>query len=192
MFYEKKELHKFNFKKLGNNVLISKAATLYKTEQMSFANDSRIDDFCALSGEVIIGSNVHITVHCSITASLSPIIIEDFVGIAANCHIFSSMDDFLGIGLTNPTVPMEFRNVSHGPVKISKHTILGVGSVIFPNVTVGEGCAIGAMSLVNKSIDPWGVYVGVPVIRIKDRSTNLLEKEKQFIQMQKQSKNYAD
>jgi len=192
MFYEKKELHKFNFKKLGNNVLISKAATLYKTEQMSFANDSRIDDFCALSGEVIIGSNVHITVHCSITASLSPIVIEDFVSIAANCHIFSSMDDFLGIGLTNPTVPMEFRNVSHGPVKISKHTIIGVGSVIFPNVTVGEGCAIGAMSLVNKSIDPWGVYVGVPVIRIKDRSTNLLEKEKQFIQMQKQSKNYAD
>ena len=102
------------------------------------------------------------------------------------------MDDFLGIGLTNPTVPMEFRNVSHGPVKISKHSIIGVGSVIFPNVTVGEGCAIGAMSLVNKSIDPWGVYVGVPVIRIKDRSKNLLEKEKQFIQMQKQSKNYAD
>ena len=192
MFYEKKELHKFNFKKLGNNVLISKAATLYKTEQMSFANDSRIDDFCALSGEVIIGSNVHITVHCSITASLSPIVIEDFVGIAANCHIFSSMDDFLGIGLTNPTVPMEFRNVSHGPVKISKHTIIGVGSVIFPSVTVGEGCAIGAMSLVNKSIDPWGVYVGVPVIRIKDRSKNLLEKEKQFIQGQKQSKNYAN
>ena len=192
MFYEKKELHKFNFNKLGNNVLISKAATLYKTEQMSFANDSRIDDFCALSGEVIIGSNVHITVHCSITASLSPIVIQDFVGIAANCHIFSSMDDFLGIGLTNPTVPMEFRNVSHGPVKISKHAIIGVGSVIFPNVTVGEGCAIGAMSLVNKSIDPWGVYVGVPVIRIKDRSKNLLEKEKQFIQMQKQSKNYAD
>ena len=192
MFYEKKELHKFNFNKLGNNVLISKAATLYKTEQMSFANDSRIDDFCALSGEVIIGSNVHITVHCSITASLSPIVIQDFVGIAANCHIFSGMDDFLGIGLTNPTVPMEFRNVSHGPVKISKHSIIGVGSVIFPNVTVGEGCAIGAMSLVNKSIDPWGVYVGVPVIRIKDRSKNLLEKEKQFIQMQKQSKNYAD
>ena len=192
MFYEKKELHKFNFNKLGNNVLISKAATLYKTEQMSFANDSRVDDFCALSGEVIIGSNVHITVHCSITASLSPIVIQDFVGIAANCHIFSSMDDFLGIGLTNPTVPMEFRNVSHGPVKISKHSIIGVGSVIFPNVTVGEGCAIGAMSLVNKSIDPWGVYVGVPVIRIKDRSKNLLEKEKQFIQMQKQSKNYAD
>jgi galactoside O-acetyltransferase len=192
MFYEKKELHKFNFKKLGNNVLISKAATLYKTEQMSFSNNSRVDDFCALSGEIIIGSNVHITVHCSITASLSPIVIQDFVGIAANCHIFSSMDDFLGVGLNNPTVPMEFRNVSHGPVKISKHAIIGVGSVIFPNVTIGEGCAIGAMSLVNKSIDPWGVYVGVPAIRIKDRSKNLLEKEKQFIEMQKKSEIYAD
>jgi|694.fasta_scaffold37337_4 galactoside O-acetyltransferase len=192
MFYEKKDLHRFNFKKLGNNVLISKSATLYKTEQISISNNSRIDDFCALSGEITIGMNVHITVHCSITASLSPIIIEDFVGIAANCHIFSSMDDFLGIGLTNPTVPMEFRNVSHGPVKISKHSIVGVGSVIFPNVIVGEGCAIGAMTLVNKSIDPWGVYVGIPAIRIKDRSKNLLEKEKQFIESQRQTLNNAD
>ena len=192
MFYEKKELHRFNFKKLGNNVLISKSATLYKTEQISISNNSRIDDFCALSGEITIGMNVHITVHCSITASLSPIIIEDFVGIAANCHIFSSMDDFLGIGLTNPTVPMEFRNVSHGPVKISKHSIVGVGSVIFPNVIVGEGCAIGAMTLVNKSIDPWGVYVGIPAIRIKDRSKKLLEQEKQFIESQRQTLNNAD
>ena len=192
MFYEKKELHKFNFKTLGNNVLISKSAALYKTEQMSISSNSRIDDFCALSGGISIGKNVHITVHCSITASLSPIVIEDFVGIAANCHIFSSMDDFLGIGLTNPTIPIEFRNVSHGPVKISKHSIIGVGSVIFPNVTVGEGCAIGSMSLVNKSIDPWGVYVGIPVSRIKDRSKNLLEKEKQFIEMQKRIRDNAN
>jgi acetyltransferase-like isoleucine patch superfamily enzyme len=192
MFYEKKELHKFNFKTLGNNVLISKSAALYKTEQMSISSNSRIDDFCALSGEISIGENVHITVHCSITASLSSIVIEDFVGIAANCHIFSSMDDFLGIGLTNPTIPIEFRNVSHGPVKISKHSIIGVGSVIFPNVTVGEGCAIGSMSLVNKSIDPWGVYVGIPVSRIKDRSKNLLEKEKQFIEMQKRIRDNAN
>jgi acetyltransferase-like isoleucine patch superfamily enzyme len=192
MFYEKKELHKFNFKTLGDNVLISKSAALYKTEQMSISSNSRIDDFCALSGEISIGENVHITVHCSITASLSSIVIEDFVGIAANCHIFSSMDDFLGIGLTNPTIPIEFRNVSHGPVKISKHSIIGVGSVIFPNVTVGEGCAIGSMSLVNKSIDPWGVYVGIPVSRIKDRSKNLLEKEKQFIEMQKRIRDNAN
>jgi acetyltransferase-like isoleucine patch superfamily enzyme len=192
MFYEKKELHKFNFKTLGNNVLISKSAALYKTEQMSISSNSRIDDFCALSGEISIGENVHITVHCSITASLSSIVIEDFVGIAANCHIFSSMDDFLGIGLTNPTIPIEFRNVSHGPVKISKHSIIGVGSVIFPNVTVGEGCAIGSMSLVNKSIDPWGVYVGIPVSRIKDRSKNLLEKEKQFFEMQKRIRDNAN
>jgi galactoside O-acetyltransferase len=45
---------------------------------------------------------------------------------------------------------------------------------------------------VNKSIDPWGVYVGIPAIRIKDRSKNLLEKEKQFIESQRQTLNNAD
>jgi galactoside O-acetyltransferase len=64
--------------------------------------------------------------------------------------------------------------------------------VIFPNVIVGEGCAIGSMSLVNKSIEPWGVYVGIPVKRIKERSKDLLEKEKQFIAMQKRIRDNAD
>ena len=182
MFYSDKELAEFNFKYLGTNVLISKAATLYKTEFMSFDDNSRVDDFCALSGEISIGKHVHITVHCSLTASLSPIIVQDFVGIAAGSHIFSSMDDFSGNSLTNPTIPNRYKKISHGEVTISKHVIIGAGSVVFPNLTISEGCAIGAISLVNKSTLPWGIYVGIPARRIKERSKKLLDLENAFIQ----------
>lgn len=181
MFYSDQELAKFNFKYLGKNVFISKSATLYKTELMSFNDNSRVDDFCALSGEISIGKHVHITVHCSLTASLSPIIVQDFVGVAAGSHIFSSMDDFSGNSLTNPTIPKEYKNISHGDVVISKHVIIGASSVIFPNLTIGEGCAIGAMSLVNKSTLPWGIYVGIPAKRIKERSKKILDLEDTFI-----------
>jgi galactoside O-acetyltransferase len=36
------------------------------------------------------------------------------------------------------------------------------------------------MTLVNKSLDPWGIYVGVPAKRIKERSKKLLALEKDF------------
>jgi galactoside O-acetyltransferase len=134
MFYSDKELAKFNFKYLGKNVFISKAAKLYKTELMSFNDNSRIDDFCALSGEISIGKQVHITVHCSLTASLSPLIVQDFVGVAAGSHIFSSMDDFSGNSLTNPTIPKKYKNISHGDVTISKHVIIGAGSVVTKDI----------------------------------------------------------
>ena len=103
---------------------------------MSFSDNCRVDDFCALSGEISIGQQVHITVHCSLTASLSPIVIQDFVGVAAGAHIFSSMDDFSGNTLTNPTIPFEFKNITHGTVLISKHVLIGTSSIVFPNLTI--------------------------------------------------------
>jgi len=50
-----------------------------------------------------------------------------------------------------------------------------------PGVNIGEGCSVGAMSLVNKSIEPWGIYFGVPARRIKERKKNILELERQFL-----------
>jgi acetyltransferase-like isoleucine patch superfamily enzyme len=37
------------------------------------------------------------------------------------------------------------------------------------------------MSLVTKDLDPWGVYVGIPAKRIRDRKKELLEMEKQLL-----------
>jgi acetyltransferase-like isoleucine patch superfamily enzyme len=50
-----------------------------------------------------------------------------------------------------------------------------------PGVTIREGCSIGAMTLVAKSTDPWGIYVGVPALRVKERKQDLLELEKKFL-----------
>lgn len=180
IFFSQIELKKMGFQDLGSNVQISNKASLYKVDQISIGDNSRIDDFCVLSGDIRIGRNVHITTHCAITSTKDPVIISDFVGIAWGTKIFSSVDDFSGQALTNPTIPIEFRNVTHGEVVLEKHVIIGANSVVFPNVTISEGCAIGSMSLVNKSTEPWGIYVGIPVKRIKDRSKDLLKFETLF------------
>jgi acetyltransferase-like isoleucine patch superfamily enzyme len=50
-----------------------------------------------------------------------------------------------------------------------------------PGVTLEEGTAVGAMTLVCKSTDPWGIYVGIPARRLKDRKTNLLDLAKEYM-----------
>ena len=59
--------------------------------------------------------------------------------------------------------------------------IIGSGSTILPRVILAEGAAVGSMSLVNKSLEEWGIYAGIPCKRVKDRKREVLEKEKLLV-----------
>ena len=43
---------------------------------------------------------------------------------------------------------------------------------ICQGVTIGDGAVIGACSLVNKDVEPYAVYAGVPAKKIKQRFTD--------------------
>lgn len=83
--------------------------------------------------------------------------------------------------MTNPTVPSKFTDVTHADVFFGKHVIVGCGSIILPGVTLEEGVAVGALSLVNKRCKTFGIYTGNPAHRFKERKRDLLEIEKKFI-----------
>lgn len=38
-----------------------------------------------------------------------------------------------------------------------------------PGVNVGEGAVLGLGSVATRSLEPWGVYAGVPAVKIKER-----------------------
>ena len=181
-FLNNHEVNEMNFKHVGNNVKLSSLASFDKPHLMSFGDNSRVDDFCALSGLITLGRNVHIAVMSSIVASEQGIEILDFAGLAFGCRLFSSSDDYSGESMTNPTVPAEFKMVRHGAIQIGRHTILGTNTIVLPGVNVTEGCSVGANSLVSKSTEPWGIYIGSPARRIKERSKNLLTLEKVLIE----------
>ena len=77
--------------------------------------------------------------------------------------------------MVGPIHNIEFRNLTKGTVTIKKYSQVGANTVILPNITVGEGVAIGAMSLVTKDLNAWGIYAGIPAKRIKERSRDLLK-----------------
>lgn len=177
-FYDNNELIKIGFKNFGKNVQISKKASIYGAEKIIIGNNVRVDDFCILSGNIILGNHVHIAGYCALFGGQAGIKMEDFSGISSRSAIYAASDDYSGEALTNPTVPEEYRKVIKEKVVIGKHVLIGSGSTILPGVEIGEGSAIGSMSLVNRTLDSWGIYAGVPCQYIKKRSKKLLEMEK--------------
>lgn len=182
-FLTQKQLEEMGFKSLGRLVKISDKASIYNAEEIEIGDYSRIDDFCVISGRVSIGRNVHIAVFCNVAAGVFGITFEDFSGLAYGCHVFTQSDDYSGRTLTNPTVPKEFKNVIGKEIVIGKHSIVGTNSLIFPGVKLAEGTSIGAMTLVNKSTEPWSVYVGNPAKKIKARSCKLKELESKYLEL---------
>lgn len=53
-----------------------------------------------------------------------------------------------------------------GTVKVGKGTWLGIGSVVSNNLTITNGCKVGAGAVVLKNIKQSGVYVGTPAKRL--------------------------
>ncbi|MCL1112994.1 acyltransferase [Shewanella basaltis] len=179
-YYTEEELSKIGFKKLGLNVKVSVKASIYNPETIEIDDNSRIDDFCTVSGSVTIGKHVHFAPYCLVAGGTEGIIFGDFSGLAYNVQVFSQSDDYSGRTMTNPTIPSKYKKETKKSVQISRHVIVGTSSIIFPGVTIAEGCSIGAMSLVNKSTEPWGIYIGNPAKRVKYRHKDLLDLETLF------------
>jgi galactoside O-acetyltransferase len=174
------------FASVGSDVQISDKASFYGIARIQIGNHVRIDDFCLLAAGIEgieIGNYVHIAVSSSLIGA-GHIRMSDFSGLSSRVSIYSSSDDYSGDSLTNPTVPDEYKNVHHAPVHLGRHVIVGTGSVILPGVTLEDGVAIGAFSLVTKDCKAFGIYAGNPARRIKERKRDLLDLEKRLAQEQ--------
>ena len=181
-FLSKDQLENMGFKSLGKNVLVSDKASIYNTNQIEIGDNSRIDDFCLLSGKINIGRNVHIAAFCNVAGGKKGIVFGDFSGIAYGCHVFTQSDDYSGRTLVSPTIPDKYKLETKKAIVIGKHTIVGTNSLIFPGVILAEGTSVGALSMVTKSTDEWSVYYGIPAKRIKARKRDLLELERQYLE----------
>ncbi|WP_019603189.1 acyltransferase [Teredinibacter turnerae] len=182
-YLTREQLEQLGLKEVGANVKISAKASLYNCGRISIGSNVRIDDFCVLSageGGIDIGSYVHVAVNCLLVGA-AKVTLGDFSGISSRVAIYSSSDDYSGNSLTNPTVPDEYTDRSHGDVTLGRHAIVGAGSVILPGVSIGDGAAVGALSLVTKNCEEFYIYAGNPAKKLKRRATKLLQLEHQFL-----------
>lgn len=170
------QMLEMGFAEIGDNVLLSDKASYYNCKNIRIGNHVRVDDFCVLSagaGGIDIGNHIHIAVFSSLIGA-GNIFLADFCNISSRVSIYSSNDDYSGAAMTNPTLPEALTQVHHANVKVGCHVIIGSGTIVLPGVNLEEGVAVGALSLVKKDCQSFGIYAGVPAKKIGERKRDLL------------------
>lgn len=180
-FLSQEEIAKIGLKSYGQNVYISRHASIYSPEKIAIGDNVRIDDFCILSGIIEIGSCVHIAAYSAIYGGDKGVFISDYANISSRVSVYSVSDDYSGNSMTNPMIPAEYKSVKSDTVRIEKHVIIGSTSVVMPGVTLAEGSAFGAFSFITHNSEPWTINVGIPSVKIKNRNKNIIKLEQMYM-----------
>ena len=169
-FLSRLALGRLGLAEFGEDVLIHPDVVLVGCERMHLGSHVRIDPGCVITAttRLRIGSRVHIASHVSIVAA-APVEIGDFANISHGARVLATSDDFSAGGIAGPMIPMELRTVVAAPISLGRHSILGANSVLLPGARLGEGTAVGALSLLKRPVEDWTVWAGIPARRVGQR-----------------------
>ncbi len=175
-YFSEEDLAILGFKKIGKNIKIARDAIVVGFKNIELGSNIQIDSNVTLAvsqGSLTLGNFIHIGGGSHLSCS-GGVRISDFVTISQGVRIYSASDDYSGEFMTNPTVPSNFTNVVRGEVIIESHVILGSGSVVLPGVSMMEGTAVGALSLVKENTESFTIYAGVPAKKVSNRSRKVI------------------
>lgn len=184
MFISNRRVVRMGLERVGQDVKIDEDVRIIGAARLSVGSHVRMDAQVLIScpgPRVQLGDHVHLA-----TGSLlfcgGGVTIDSFVGISARASLFSETDDFTEGFLTGPTIPRRFRKVTTGRIRVGRHVVIGAGCVVLPNVTIGEGATIGALSLVTTDVEPFAVMAGTPARKVGTRNAaRLRELERRFL-----------
>ena len=54
-------------------------------------------------------------------------------------------------------------NGDSSPIMIQDHVFIGMQCIVLKGVTLGEGCVIGAGSIVTRDVEPYTIVAGNPI-----------------------------
>jgi galactoside O-acetyltransferase len=180
--YSPEELRALGITLTSDDIRVDRSCIFFGASNIRLGSNVRIDAYCVLSGSpagLELGNHVHLSVRVAILGQ-GKVTLEDFCGLSANVSVFSSNDDYSGGAMTNPTIPEELRNVTTAPVCIRRHVVVGAGSVILPGVTLGVGAAVGALTVVRRSVPDFAIVTGNPMQIVGERGRQLLQLERRI------------
>lgn len=163
--------NRFLFGAYGKDVYIEPGVMINRPRFVQVGNHVRIKRNSSInlhpkdkkSKEILlfIGDDVIISESCFISAC-NRIVIEENVGISPNVMI---IDNSRKPG--DVIRPSKEQKLEIGTVHIGADSWIAYGACVFPNVTIGRHCIIGALSVVNRDIPPYSIAVGSPAKVVK-------------------------
>lgn len=169
--------------KTGKDFVLGEYVVLKKPEKLTVGDNVRIADFCRISSPCKIASNCEIAAGTYIAGGGEEHHFEmgEYSSLASGVRIWLSSNDYVNELVTH-NVP--YVKELEGDVILGKYTGVGCNSVIMPNNHIPEGVVIGALSFVpsNYPFEPWTVYAGQPIKKIKPRNRANIMKTLQKLQ----------
>jgi len=146
----------------GQNTVIGSGVKIGKgTRVWHFVNlyGCEIGENCVISSFCEIGRAVRIGNYCKIECRVfipSGVEVEDGVFIGPS------------VTFTNDKYPKVKGDWKIAKTLVKKGAAIGANSTIMCGITLGEGCVVGAGSVVTKNVAPYTMVVGNPARKIKD------------------------
>jgi len=113
---------------------------------------------------VYVGRNTYINGGYLVASENSKIVIGDNCLISYDVHIRTGMHIYAD---RNQLISKQ--GSREADIVIGNDVWIGFGAQILSGVHIADGCVIGAGAIVTKDTEPYGVYVGVPARKIKER-----------------------
>jgi acetyltransferase-like isoleucine patch superfamily enzyme len=117
------------------------------------------------AGELVIGADCAINSGTVIYTG-NGVRIGDGVAIAANCTLAPTNHAYAD---RNRPIREQGFQPSKGGIVIEDDVWLGSNVVVLDGASIGKGCVVAAGSVVRGVLEPYGVYGGSPIKRLKER-----------------------
>ena len=148
------------------DVSIALFCDFYNPSKIQFNGEAKIGKgsfFSAEGGTIKVGKNFSYNTYCHINASVGG-------------TIFFGDDVLLGPNVILRTANHNFENVdkainqqghNYSDIKIANNVWIGASCIILSGVEIGEGAVIAAGAVVNKNVEPYSIFGGVPAKFLK-------------------------
>jgi len=176
-YWNEAELRDAGIGSVGFNVRVSERATVVGLANIHLGSNIRVDSYVSLlcgRGPLQVGDNVHIEPSSSLV-SHHGVEIGNYCTISHGVRLFTASADYSGESFTNAFPLQTLQSPKTGKIVLHDHVILGANSVVMPDVSIGLGAAIGALSFVRQSVPAWGIYAGNPLRYVGPRSQKILQ-----------------
>ena len=143
----------------GDNVNIGHGVIITDPSKVTMGDNVRIDPYVYLSGEVEIGSHVHICAG-AVLGGRGGIRLGDWAFVGYGSKIFTGSEDYTY--LVNET--WGATNTDVRPVRFMDYSGVASNVIVMPGVILKNGTRIGANTFVHQSPEEdWTVYYGTPM-----------------------------
>jgi len=183
-FYNKKQLLKIGFKKVGKNCKIDSLAIFYKING-EIGDNVRIDAGACIRGKIKISSNVHIGAGVQISAN-EQVTIGEFSNLSSYVTIYTHSDNFSSFSIPSGTLKkdkLKLSNLYKKKISIGSFSIIGAHATLLPGAQIGNFSTVGAYTLVNKKIKSGYFVVSKNILKNRIYKRKKINYKKKYLKV---------